>query len=341
MLRTLVMSVVFVFLALVFCGVIIGAVGFNPFEVYGKMLTKVFFSGRGIQKMIQACLPLLFCALGVALTFKMNLNNIGAEGQYAMGVIGGGAFVLFGPKIEGPLGILITALCCFIGGALWALIPAVTKAYWDVNESITTLLLNYIALMILSYLCLGPWKKPGQNVGQTERIPEGLELPEIGNTGINVGLILGILVAVLIYLAYRCTTDGYQLSVIRSSKNAARYAGINIKRNIILVMLLSGGLAGLGGFVQYSAVTHRIMEGMPNNAGYTAIVIAYLSRLNPLVVIIVSILFAGLQNSSATVQVLGVPTQIATMIQGTIMLFVIASEFFQRYKIVRIKEVEE
>ena len=341
MLRTLIMSVVFVFLALVFCGFIIASVGFNPVEVYGKMLTKVFFSGKGIRKMVEASLPLMFCALGVALTFKMNLNNIGAEGQYAMGVLAGGAFVLFGPQIEGPAGMVITALCCFLGGAVWALIPALTKAYWDVNESITTLLLNYIALMILSYLCLGPWKKPGQNVGQTERIPRGLELPEIGNTGINVGLIFGILVAVLIYLAYRCTTDGYQLSVIRSSKNAARYAGINIKRNIILVMLLSGGLAGLGGFVQYSAVTHRIMEGMPNNAGYTAIVIAYLSRLNPLVVIIVSILFAGLQNSSATVQVLGVPTQIATMIQGTIMLFVIASEFFQKYKLVRVKEVEE
>ena len=121
---------------------------------------------------------------------------------------------------------------------------------------------------------------------------------------------------------------------------SARYAGINIKRNIILALVISGGLAGLAGYVQYAGVTHRIIEQMPNNAGYTGIVIAYLSRLNPLVVVIVSILFAGLQNSSATVQVLGVPAQIATMIQGAVMIFVIAGDFFQRYKIVRNQEVK-
>ena len=229
---------------------------------------------------------------------------------------------------------------------------AIPKAYWNVNESITTLMLNYIALIILSYLVLGPWKMPGQNVGQTKRIPVGLEIPEIN--GISAGIILGIVAAVVIFLAYKYTTDGYQLSVIRSSQNSARYeitvvgesentaryAGINIKRNIILALVISGGLAGLAGYVQYAGVSHRIMEQMPNNAGYTGIVIAYLSRLNPLVIVIVSILFAGLQNSSATVQIMGVPTQIATMIQGAVMIFVIAGDFFQRYKIVVNKEVK-
>lgn len=179
---------------------------------------------------------------------------------------------------------------------------------------------------------------PGQNVGQTKRIPVGLEIPEIN--GISAGIILGIVAAVVIFLAYKYTTDGYQLSVIRSSQNSARYAGINIKRNIILALVISGGLAGLAGYVQYAGVSHRIMEQMPNNAGYTGIVIAYLSRLNPLVIVIVSILFAGLQNSSATVQIMGVPTQIATMIQGAVMIFVIAGDFFQRYKIVVNKEVK-
>ena len=339
-LRVVITSLIFTALAFVFCGIVIAAVGFNPLEVYGKMLTKVFLSKKGIEKMIAASLPLMFCGLGVALTFKMNLNNIGAEGQYAIGVIAGGAFVLFGPEIEGPFGILIVALLSFAGGAFWALLCAIPKALWDVNESITTLMLNYIALIILSYLCLGPWKMEGQNVGQTERIPKGLELSDLGNTGISVGLIWGILIAVLIFLAYKYTTDGYQLSVIRYSPSAAKYAGINMKKNILLAMGLSGGLAGLAGFVQYAGVSHRIMEGMPNNAGYTAIVIAYLSRLNPLVVVVVSILFARLQNSSATVQVMGVPTQIATMIQGTVMLFVIAGDFFQRYKLIVNKEVD-
>ena len=255
-----------------------------------------------------------------------------------MGAIFGGAFVLYGPEIRGIGGGIILAVMCFLGGAFWALLCAIPKAYWNVNESITTLMLNYIALIIFSFLVLGPWNMPGQNVGQTNRIPVGLEIPEIN--GISAGIILGIVAAVVIFLAYKYTTDGYQLSVIRSSQNSARYAGINIKRNIILALVISGGLAGLAGYVQYAGVSHRIMEQMPNNAGYTGIVIAYLSRLNPLVIVIVSILFAGLQNSSATVQIMGVPTQIATMIQGAVMIFVIAGDFFQRYKIVLNKEVK-
>ena len=337
-LRIVVTSVIFALLALVFCGFIIAAVGFNPIEVYQKMLSKVFLTSRGLRKALESSLPLMFCGLGVALTFRMNLNNIGAEGQYAIGVLCGGAYVLYGPQLPLVPGLIVLALCCFAGGAFWASLSAIPKALWNVNESITSLMLNYIALILMSYLCLGPWKAKGQNVGQTEKIPEYLQLPEIGDTKISVGIILAVFVAVLIYLAYKYTTDGYQFSVIRYSQSAARYAGMNIKRNIILIMLLSGGLAGLAGFVQYAGVSHRIIEGMPNNAGYTGIVIAYLSRLNPLVVIIVSILFAGLQNSSATVQVMGVPTQIATMIQGAVMIFVIAGDFFQRYKVVIRKE---
>lgn len=339
-LRTLLTSVGFVALALVFCGIIIASVGFNPLEVYSTMLTKSFLASRGFQKMLTASLPLIFCSLGVALTFKMNLNNIGAEGQYAMGVIAGGAFVFYGPKVEGVLGIIMLAVCCFIGGALWAFLCAIPKALWNVNESITTLMMNYIALAILTYLCLNPWKMPGQNVAQTERIPKGLELPniQIGDIEISVGIILGVVVAFIIFFAYKYTTGGYQLSVISHSPKSAEYAGISIKKNILLVLALSGGLAGLAGFTQYAGVTHRIMENMPNNAGYTAIVIAYLSRLNPLVTVVVAILFAGLQNSTVYVQIMGVSFRIATMMQGAIMLFVIAGEFFQKYKIVVTKE---
>lgn len=339
-LRTLVISLVSIAMALVCCGILILFVGSNPLKVYETMLTQVFLSPVGIKNMLRSSLPLMFCGLGVALTFKMNLNNIGAEGQYAAGVIAGGAFVLLGPEIEGVPGMLITALFCFVGGAIWALICAVPKAFWGVNESITTLMMNYIALMILAYLCLGPWKMPKQNTGMTERIPRSMDIPEItiGDMQISVGVFVGIIVAALIFFAYKYTTGGYQLTVISKSPKSAEYAGISIKKNILIVMALSGGLAGLAGFMQYAGVAHRIVENMPNNAGYTAIVIAYLSRLNPFLVVIVSVLFGGLQNSTAYVQSLGVPSQIATMMQGVIMIFVIAGEFFQRYKIIVAKE---
>ena len=327
-------SVLFTGVALVFCGFIIAAVGFSPIEVYAKMFRKAFLSARGIRKAIESGLPLMLCGLGVSVAFRMNLNNIGAEGQYAVGAIFGVAFVLYGPGIPGIPGILLLALCCFTGGALWALLCAIPKAFWNVDESITTLMLNYVALILLSYLCLGPWKAKGQNVGQTEKIPEFLSIPEIPGLEISMAFPVVILIALFLFFFYRCTTSGYQINVIGKSLTAARYAGINIRKNILLVLGLSGGLAGLAGFVQYAAVTGRVQENMPNNAGYTGIVIAYLSRFNPIVVIIVSILFAGLQNSSATVQVMGVPAQIATMMQGAIMIIVIAGDFFQRYKIV-------
>lgn len=331
-------SLLFVAVALVFCGFIIASVGFHPLEVYEKMFSKAFLSARGVRKAIESGLPLMLCGLGVSIAFRMNLNNIGAEGQYAVGAIFGGIFSMYGPKLPGILGILVLAFCCMLGGALWALLSAIPKAFWDVDESITTLMLNYVALILLSYLCLGPWKAKGQNMGQTEKIADSLTVPEIAGLKVSAAFPVVIVIAMLLFFFYKYTTSGYQVTVIGKSLTAARYAGMNIRKNILLVLALSGALAGLAGFVQYAGITGRIQEGMPNNAGYTGIVIAYLSRFNPLVVIIVSILFAGLQNSSATVQVMGVPAQIATMMQGAIMIIVIAGDFFQRYKIVAVKK---
>lgn len=325
--------IIFTILALAACGIIIGALGFNPLEVYTKMISKAFFDVRGIRKSITAGLPLMLCGLSVAVAFRMNLNNIGAEGQYAVGALCGGAWALFGPRLPGGLGILAMFLVCFAGGAIWAAVCALLKAYWNVNETITTLMLNYIALILMDFFCYGPWKEPKQNVGQTSRIPESLLLPDIPGTKISVGFLLAVLMAVLIYLFFKYTTTGYQISVIKNSLTAARYAGINIKKNILTVLTISGGLAGLAGFVQVTGVVGRVQAAMPNNAGYTAIVIAYLANFNPIAVIIVSILFGGLVNSSATVQVMGVPSDIATMMQGAIMLFVIAGAFFHKYKL--------
>lgn len=332
-LSVLLNCLVFVALALVFCAFIIGAAGFNPLEVYQKMFSKAFLSSRGIRKAIEAGLPLMLCGLGVSIAFRMNLNNIGAEGQYAVGAIFGGIFAFYGPKVPGVWGIIILGVCCFAGGALWAMLCAAPKAFWNVDESITSLMLNYVALILLSYLCLGPWKAKGQNVGQTEKIDRALALPEIPGTKVSAAFLLVVVIALLLFFFYRNTTSGYQINVIGKSPLAARYAGMNIRKNILLVLGISGGLAGLAGFVQFAGITGRIQENMPNNAGYTGIVIAYLSRFNPLVVILVSFLFAGLQNSSATVQVMGVPAQIATMMQGAIMIVVIAGDFFLRYRI--------
>lgn len=332
--RKILNPIVFMLLGLAFSSIFIILKGFNPITVFSKMVTYSFMSMRGINNSIMAGIPLMFCGLSVAVAFRMKLNNIGAEGQYAMGAILGGGFALYGPEMPVFLRIIIMFLLCAIGGGLWAMIAAALKAYWNVNETIVTLMLNYIALLFLDYLTFGPWMAEGQTTAMTATIPEGMRLPNIGNTGINMGFILAIFIALIVYLFFKYTTAGYQIDVIKNSVNSADYAGINVKKYILIVLAISGAIAGLAGFVQVTGIVHRIQTRLPGGSGYTGIVIAYLSQFNPIVVILVSILFGGLVNSCAAVQIMGVPSQIATMIQGSIMIFVIAGEFFNHYKFV-------
>jgi len=326
-------TVMFVLLGLAFSSVLIIAVGFNPIAVYSKMISYSYLNLRGINGSIKAGLPLMLCGLSVSIAFKMNLNNIGAEGQYAMGAILGGAFALFGPELPIPVRLMVMFLLCAIGGGLWAMIAALLKAYWNVNETIVTLMQNYIALLFMDYLCYGPWMAKKQTTPISEPIPKGMYLPNIGNTGINSGVLVAIAIAALLYIFLKYTTAGYQIEVIRNSRKSAEYAGINVRRYILIVLGLSGAIAGLAGFVQITGVVHRVQAQLPGGSGYTGIVIAYLSKFNPIAVIIVSILMGGLENSCAAVQIMGVPSQIATMLQGSIMISVIAGEFFNHYKI--------
>lgn len=323
--------IVFVLLGLAFSSIFILANGFQPIPVFAKMISYSFLNLRGLTGSVNAALPLMFCGLSVAVAFKMNLNNIGAEGQFAMGAILGGAFALYGPTLPGPLSLLVMFVLCAIGGAVWALIAAVLKAYWKVNETIVTLMLNYIALLFLSYLCYGPWMAPKQTTAMTVAIPKFMNLPDLG--GASSGVLIAVALAVLLFLFFKYTTGGYQIAVIKNSRPAAEYAGISVKRYILFVFLLSGALAGVAGFAQVTGIVHRLQAQLPGGNGYTGIVIAYLSQFNPLVVILVSILFGGLVNSCAVIQIMGVPSQIATMIQGTVMIFVIAGEFFNNYRL--------
>jgi simple sugar transport system permease protein len=335
MLRRILNPILFVLLALVFCGFFLLALGHNPLAVYAKML-KSIVSLKGLQKSIVAGMPLIFTGLAVAFGYRMNLNNIGADGQYAFGSILCIWFALYGPDMPAVPKLIIMFVLAMVGGAFVALLAAIPKALWNVNETILTMMLNYVAIYVLNYLMYGPWKEPKQMVAQTAQISEKYYLPDIGNTGINSILLIAIAIAVVLYFFHKKTTKGYEMEVIRRSPHAAEYAGMNVKRNIILVLAISGAIAGLAGFAQVGGIIHRVQADMPNNAGYTGIVIAYLAGLNPLVVVIVAILFGALQISAVAVQITGVPAQIATMIQGSIMLFVIAGEFFNRYKLIHI-----
>ncbi len=338
--RRILNPILFVLIALAFCGIFLAGLGHNPFLVYAQML-KSIVSVRGIEKSIVAGLPLIFTGMAVAFGYRMNLNNIGADGQYALGSLFCIWFGLYGPDMPAVPKIIIMFLMAMAGGAIAALLAAIPKALWNVNETILTMMLNYVLLYFMNYLMYGPWKQKGQMIAQTATIDERYYLPNIGNTGINSILLIAIAIAVLLFLFHKYTTKGFEMEVIKNRPAAARYAGINVKANILFTLGVSGAIAGLAGFAQVGGIIHRVQADMPNGAGYTGIVIAYLAGLNPLNVVIVAILFGALQISAVAVQISGVPSQIATMIQGSIMLFVIAGDFFNRYRLVRLNRAEQ
>ena len=311
--RRILTPIIFVLLAFVFCGFLLAAVGSDPFAVYARMM-KTVCSYSGLTRSIEAGIPLMLTGLAVSFGYRMNLNNIGADGQYALGALFCIGFALYGPVMPAPLKILCMFLVSMLGGALAALIAAFPKAKWGVNETILTMMLNYIFLYVMDFLMYGPWKERNQMVAQTRAIREKYWLPDLGDSGINSVLLIVIAIAILLY--------------------AAQYAGMSVSKATLLVLCASGAIAGLAGFAQVAGIIHRVQANLPNGAGYTGIVIAFLAGLNPIVVLLVGFLFGALQISAVAVQLIGVPSQVATMIQGTIMLFVVAGEFFNRYELV-------
>ena len=325
--------VICVFLALAVSGLIIAAQGFDPFAVYGRLFKNAFGSGYSIGESVLQAIPLIFCALGVSVAFRMSLSNIGAEGQYAMGAFAAVGVALFCPLPQGLTlpAMVLAGFCC---GAAWALIAILPRIIWGVNETLVTLMLNYVALLFVNYWCYGPWREQGKtNMPYSDFIPDYAQFTAFPGTRLHTGLLLALGAAVLLYFFYRSTTMGYQMQVIGKNARAAQYAGIPVKRNIVFAMLLSGGLAGLAGVAQIGGVLYRLQPDIPNGAGYTAIIIAYMAHLNPFVCILVSILFGGLTQGGFSMQIMGVSSKIVTMIQGMILLFVLGGEIFAKNRL--------
>jgi simple sugar transport system permease protein len=233
-------------------------------------------------------------------------------------------------------------ILAFAFGAFWGVLCTLPNAFWKVNEIITTLLMNYVAILFVNYFVYGPWKDPnGANFPVTAYFAEYATLPTLfGLYQIPFGLLFGVFIALILYFVMSRTTFGYEISAIGESRRAAAYAGINIRRNIILVMLISGGICGLAGMNEVSGVMERLLPNVSGGYGYTAIIIAYLSKFNPLTIVLVSLLFGGLLSGAQSLQLLSIPSQIVTMMQGVILFFVLASEFFARYKFTLVREVK-
>ena len=247
------------------------------------------------ETMVKA-IPLMLAGLAVSFAFRVKLWNIGAEGQLYMGALASSYVALFWSEGHSACTILpLMLIAAFIFAGLWGLIAGIFKAYWNVNETIVTLLMNYIAIFGVDYLVYGSWKDPA-NMGfpLTPRFSEAATLPTLGATRIHMGLLIALVIALLFFLLLRYSRWGYELRVLGDSPAAARYAGIDVRKNILMVMFISAGVAGIAGMIEVSGITHRLQTGFSPGYGYTAIIVAWLAHLHPLLIILVAFLFGAL-----------------------------------------------
>ena len=308
--------------------------GKDPAQIYQSMFYGAFGSAYGLSETVVKAIPLSLCGLGVALAFRMQLWNIGGEGQFYMGAMAATWVALYQPQLPAWIMLPAMTLAGFVAGGLWGLLPAVPRAYQGVNETITTLMLNYIAIFLVDYLVHGPWKDPaGFNFPLTATFVPSAILPSLGATRIHAGIVFVLAAALVMYLVMRGTRWGFEIKVIGESQSAARYAGMSLEKNILLVMLVSGGLCGLAGMAEVSGIAGRLQAGLSPGYGYTAIIVAWLSRLNPFALLAVAFLFGGLQVGGYSVQASGVPATTVSMLQGLLLFFVLGGEIFYRYRL--------
>lgn len=322
-----------ILVALLAAALIVELTGHDAVRVFAMLWNGAFGSMFGFTETLVRTVPLLLCGLAVALCFRMLLWNIGAEGQFHMGAIAASGVALAYP--DWPAWILLPtmALAAMVAGGLWSLGPALARAYLRTNEVITTLLLNYVAINWVLYLVYGPWKDPfGFNFPFTPEFSPNAILPSLFGRA-HIGLIIALLIAVGMHIILQHTRWGYEIRVVGESATAARYSGINIVGNILLVMVVSGALAGLAGMMEVSGLIGRLQRGISPGYGYTAIIVAYLARLHPLSMIIAAFLFGGLQTGAYSIQILGVPLATAQMIQGAILFFVLMGEMLSLYRV--------
>lgn len=355
-----------VFVAFILSGIILKIIGGDPLRVGRFFFEATFGSWAAFSDTIVKATPLIMVGLACALAFKMKMWNIGAEGQFYMGAFFASLVILI-PIVppDSPRIVVITAMAIMgmIGGAIWGFFPGYLKAKFQVNEIITTLMLNYIAILWNNFWIFNKWSDAGFQMTPTfdksawlPRLTDyareyaafmdqggviadflsKIGLDRISGMTLHLGVAFGLVAAAVVWWILSHSRWGYEIKLIGDNQEAARYAGINILRNMVLVMMVSGALAGLAGMSEVSGVVHRLQERISPGYGFTGIIVAWLAKLNPFAIIIVSILFGALIVAGREIQ----PSGLAQLLQGIVLFLVISSDVLLRYHI-RITRVAE
>jgi general nucleoside transport system permease protein len=331
------------FAALAIIAVLLVLTGHRPTSTYRRLFDAAFLDDGALTASLIAATPLAFTGLAAAVAFRMKLFNIGAEGQLYFGAIGaaGAALLLSGQSTPVLIIAMIAAGAAL--GAAWGAIPGLLRAFLRTNEIITSLMLNYVAALVLNYLIfdsLSYWRDTsptGQVFPQGKALPEAASWPvsTIGAIGVPLGFLVAIAVAVGIWILYSRTRFGFEAQVIGDSSRAARYAGMRTRRKIVAIMCLSGAIAGVGGASQDGDFRHVLdARGLQQaNYGYTGIVVAALARYNPFAVVFVAFLLGGLQNAGYTLQGADFPSGLVGVMQGIILFAMLGGELLVQYRI--------
>lgn len=323
--------------ALVVCAVVtVMMTGENPIKVYATMIDGAIGTERRIWNLLQSLAMLLCVSLGVTPAFKMRFWNIGAEGQILAGGLATAACMIYLNSLPNYLLLIIMFVTSIIAGALWGLIPTIFKAKFNTNETLFTLMMNYVAIQLTSYF-VALWENPyGSNtVGIINPATKAGWLPSVfgQQSFLNVAIVLLLTAIMYFYLKY--SKQGYEISVVGESENTARYAGINVKKVIIRTMLISGAVCGLAGFLAVSGASHTISTSTAGGKGFTAIIVTWLAKFNPVVMILITFIITFLDRGAVQIASdFNLNEYVSNIITGIILFFILGSEFFINYKII-------
>ena len=334
--KALAIRVGVILLALVFCGLITTLLtSQNPLSVYGTILDGAFGSSRRIGVTFRNTAVLLGISLAVTPAFKMRFWNIGAEGQTLIGCLATTTcMILLGGKVSTPVLILISLVAALLAGALWGFLPAFFKARWNTNETLFTLMMNYIAMQLASYFII-VWEVPkgAGKIGIINQSTRAGWLPEIGNAYL-LPIIVVALMTVFMYVYLSYSKHGYEIAVVGESQRTASYAGIKVDRVIIRTMVLSGALCALMGFMMTAGIDHTLTTTIVDSRGFTAVMVSWMSKFNPFVMIAASLLLVTMDRGASEVaSALSLNHSFADILTGIILFFIIATEFFITYKV--------
>jgi simple sugar transport system permease protein len=327
--------------ALAVGAVMLVILGVDPIEAYAALWDGAFGSANSFAETLVKATPLLLVALGICISFRADVINIGGEGQMIMGAILATWVGLTVTEAPGWLVITLALVTGFVGGAIWGGIPGLLKAYFNVNEILSTVMMNAIAVQLMNFLLRGPMIDPSQaelasKIPQTARLLDAFHLPRLVPTRLHLGALIAVVLAFLVYILLWRTTLGYRIRAVGQNPHASRYAGIKVPRYVVVALLLSGAFAGLAGAVQVYGVNYRMItdgsaSGFTGSAGFNGIVAALFGQLHPLLSIPASILFGALLVGANKMQrMVQVPSALIIALNGLVVVFVVSSEIWRR-----------